>query len=485
MNLRIVSKYLSYLMWAEAGFLLVPMVVSLIYREGGTALAFVVTAVVCAVAASLLYFPFRKENSPLYVRESFVIAGTGWTMLSLFGALPFILSGEIPGFIDALFESVSGFSTTGASVVADVEALSKGIVFWRSFTLWLGGIGVLSFLVAILRAKVGSGGSLHLLRAEIPGPEFGKVLPKTKESIRMVFGIYLGLSGLNLLFLLLGGMPLFDALCTMFGTAGTGGFSFKNDSFSSFSPYLQTVCAVFMALFGVNFSLYFLVLRGQWRAVLKDEELHLYGGILAGAVVFITLSLVRAGFGSIGNSLHHAFFTVSSIITSSGFSTTDYNLWPEFSRATLLLLMIVGSMAGSTGGGFKVSRVLILLKSMKAGLHKMLHPRSVKVLHINGKPLSDKVVNGTYLFLAVYVMVFFVSFLLVASDGHTLETNLSAVLACLNNTGPGLGLVGPYDNFASYSGVSKLILAFDMMLGRLEIFPLLLSISPSTWRRKV
>ncbi|MFV0412479.1 MAG: potassium transporter TrkG, partial [Oscillospiraceae bacterium] len=311
MNLRIVGKYLSYLLWAEAAFMAVPALVSLYYGEFPSLGAFAASALLCVGAGWLFHLPCRGAKGALYIRESFVIAGTGWVFISLFGAFPFFFSGGIPNFINAFFESVSGFSTTGASILQDVGVLSKGLIFWRSFTLWLGGIGVVSFLVAILHSQEGSGRSLNLLRAEIPGPQVGKLLPKTRESIRMMYGIYLGLSGLTLLFLLLGRMPLFDALCTMFGTAGTGGFSFRNDSFSSFSTYLQIVCAVFMALFGINFSLYFLLPRRQWKAFFKDEELRLYLSIIAGAVVLVTISLFSSGFGSLPQSLHHAFFTVS------------------------------------------------------------------------------------------------------------------------------------------------------------------------------
>lgn len=484
MNLRMICKYLGYLLWTEAAFFLPPVLVTVAYNEPNARAALLLAfAITCAVGL-LLHLISRGTDAMIYAREGFVVAGLGWLLISAFGALPFVFSGEIPHFVDAFFETVSGFTTTGSSILTNVEAMSKGLLFWRSFTHWLGGMGILVFILALFRAKHGAGFTLHLLRAESPGPQVGKVLPKTHESARVIYLLYIGLSLINLLFLLAGGMPLFDAVCTMFGTAGTGGFGIKADSMASYSYYLQTVCTVFMALFGVNFSLYYLLWRGDRKSVWKDEELRLYFGIMLTSILLITGTLIVQQVLSAGDSLHHAAFTVSSIMTTTGFATVDFNLWPEFTRGLLLVIMILGSMAGSTGGGIKTARVLIVFRAIKVGIHRLLHPRSVKLVRINNKTVGEKIVWGSFLYLAVYSVIAIVSFLLISLDGFTLETNLSAVLACFNNIGPGLGAVGPTANFAGYSVFSKVILSLNMLLGRLEIFPLLLVFMPSTWKSK-
>ena len=487
MNFRIVGKYCSYLILAESVFLLPALLVSRFYQEYDSSLCFLITILVGLAAGLALYFPCRRAQGTVYPRESFVVAGGGWVLLSLLGALPFWLSGQFGTYIDAVFETVSGFTTTGASILRNVEAVGRSLLFWRSFTHWLGGIGILVFILAIVSAQANSGGAgLQLLRAESTGPQVGKLLPKTRESVKYLYLIYVGLSVINLALLLVGGMPLFDALCVMFGTAGTGGFGIKNDSMASYSPYLQNVTTLFMALFGVNFSLYYFILRRQWKVTLKDEELRVYAGIMLGSVFLVSLNVYFSHtFSSFRESLHHGAFTVSSIMTTTGFATTDFDLWPEFSRALLLVLMFAGSMAGSTGGGFKSIRILILFKSMQSGLHRLLHPRSVKAVRINGKPLEDQVMMGTLLYGTAYSAIAIVSYLLLSLNSTmTLETNLSAMLSCLNNIGPGLGLVGPVSNYADYSLAAKALLTVLMLLGRLEIFPILILLTPSTWRRK-
>lgn len=483
MNVRIVGKYIGYLLVLEAALMLPSILVALLYAEYRGVFAFLLTAALCVVAGGALVLLCRKQAGGMYAREGFVVAGGGWVLISIFGALPFVFSGEIPHFIDALFETVSGFTTTGASILTDVETMSHGMLFWRSFTHWLGGVGVLAFLLALVRAQKGSGFSMHMMRAETPGPQVGKMVPRMHESMRMLFIIYGSLSLINLVLLLVGGMPLFDAFCTMFGTAGTGGFGIKADSMASYSPYLQTVTAIFMMLFGVNFSLYFLVLRRQGKAVLRDEELRLYLGIMLGVTALIVINTLRA-FESVGQAIHHVFFTVSSIMTTTGYATVDFDLWPQFSRGLILLLMICGAMAGSTGGGIKISRILILFKGLGGGLNRLLHPHNVRPIRINGKSVDDSVVKNVYFFLCMYGVVGIFSFLLLGLDGMSLETNLSAMLACFNNIGPGLDQVGPTLSFAGYSYFSKVILTFNMLLGRLEIFPLLLLFSPATWRLK-
>lgn len=483
MNTKMVAKYLGYLILAEAALMLPSALVCAIYREGAV-FAMLASAAICAVAGLAFLLPNHKESSVIYAREGFVIAGAGWLFVSILGAFPFVLSGEIPGFIDAFFESASGFTTTGSSVLADVESMSRGILFWRSFTHWMGGIGVLAFILALVRGKSGAGFTLHLLRAETPGPQAGKVLPKTQQSVRYLFAIYIVLSGVNLLFLLFGGMPLFDAMCIMFGTAGTGGFGVHNDSMASYSVYLQSVTTVFMALFGVNFSLYFLLLTRQWRSAFKDEELRLYFGIMLGSIALIAINLIVKGVMPVGQSLHHSAFTVSSVMTTTGFSTMDYDLWPQFSRTLILLLMFLGAMAGGTGGGFKTIRVLIILKAMRNGIYRLLHPRSVKTTSINGKKLDEEVVSKTLIYLCVYCAIFITVLLLISADGLSMESNISAVASSINNIGPGLAQVGPKGNYAMYSPVSKLLLTFTMLVGRLEIFPVLLLFTPETWRQK-
>lgn len=483
MNYRVVGKYLSYLVLVEAAFLLIPVLVSAVYREYFNIPGLLLSVAICAAAGLALWLTCRREPAHIYPKEGFVVAGLGWVLVSLFGVLPYLLTGEIPHFVDALFESVSGFTTTGASILVDVEAMSRGLLFWRSFSHWLGGIGILVFVLTIVRAQKGAGSSIHLLRAEATGPQVGKIMPKTRGSVRMLYIIYIVLTALCFLFLLLGKMPVFDALCTTFSTAGTGGFGTKNDSLASYTPYIQSVVTIFMAVFGVNFSLYYFLVRREWKTVLKDEELRLYAGIMLGAAFLIAGVNYFSRLGSFGYSLHHSAFTVSSIMTSTGFYTVDYNLWPEMARGLFLVLMVFGAMAGSTGGGFKIARLLILFKSMRAWLHRLTHPRSIKVLRVNGKALDEEVVKSTYLFLCFYCAIAIVSFILISLDGHPLEANLSAAVACFNNTGPGLGIAGPTSSYAYFSGFSKVVLTIDMLLGRLEIFPILLLLNPATWRR--
>lgn len=482
MNIRMIIRYLGYLLIAEGFFLFPSVIVSIIYRETHILMPLTAAIAACMITGAAFCFFSKKPGTALRIRESFAIVGIGWMLVSLFGALPFWLSGEIPRFIDAYFESVSGFTTTGASILADVEAMSRGLLFWRSFTHWLGGMGILVFLLALVRAKRGAGFTLHLLKAESPGPQVKKLLPKTRDSVRLIYLLYIALSLVNLIFLLLGGMPLFEALCAMFGTAGTGGVGFKNDSLASYSSYIQAVTAVFMTLFGVNFSIYFLLLCKEWKAALKDEELRAYLGIMLAVIPLCFVSLLSSGSMNLKNALYHSAFTVSSMMTTTGYVTVDFTQWPEFTKSLLLIMMIFGAMAGSTGGGIKISRILIVIKSAKTQIYKLLHPRSVKMVTMNGKPLDSSVINRTFLYFSVYAIVAVVSFLLVSFDNLPFETNLSAVISCLNNIGPGLGLVGPSSNYSALSTLSKLVLSLDMLLGRLELLPILVLLSPSAWK---
>ncbi len=481
MNLKVIGKVLGFLLLLECIFLFPAVIVSAIYEEAAASRALITTMVISAALGLGLTTLCRKADRHFYAREGFLITGLGWILLSLVGALPFTLSGEIPHYIDALFEVISGFTTTGASILREVESMSKGLLFWRSFTHWLGGMGILVFLLAIV--PMGKGGySVHILRAESPGPSVGKLVPKLRQTAAILYGIYVALTVLNVLFLLLGGMSLFDSLCTAFGTAGTGGFGVKNDSMASYSPYLQSVCTVFMALFGVNFSVYFFLLMGRFKQVLKSEELGVYIGIMLSAIALVTLNTVRYC-PSLGYAFHHAAFTVSSIMTTTGFSTVDFNLWPQLSRSILVVLMVCGACAGSTGGGIKTARLVLLVKSLRAQIRQILRPQSVNLVQVEGRTIQDDTLRGVNTYMSAYCAIVILSFLLISLDGLPMETNLTGILACLNNIGPGLGMVGPTNNYAMFSDLAKIVLMLDMLFGRLEIFPLLILLSPHTWKK--
>lgn len=484
MNHKIICRLLGILLGTEALFMLPAAAISLFDQDEGAFHGFRVTILLLLAVMIALLLYSRDAQKKFYAREGFVTVASGWTVLSIFGALPFYISGEIPLYVDAFFETVSGFTTTGASILNNVEAMSRGLLYWRSFTHWLGGMGMLVFLLAVVPTARGEGGySMHLLRAESPGPSVGKLVPKLRQSAKILYGLYIGLTALCFVFLLAGGMSWFDGLCTAFGTAGTGGFGVKNDSLASYSPYIQTVTTVFMALFGINFSVYFMLLLREWRAALFDEELRLYVGIMVGAIVAITVNILPNFQNRIGEALHHAAFTVSSIMTTTGFATADFDMWPQFSRTLLCMLMLVGACAGSTGGGIKVARLLLLGKHLTREIRKMLRPRSVNIVRVNRRPVDEQTLDGVDVYMAAYCAILAVSFLLISLDNLTLETNLTAVFACLNNIGPGLGLVGPTCNYSHFSVFSKLLLSFDMLLGRLEIFPVLVLFSRFTWKR--
>jgi trk system potassium uptake protein TrkH len=438
-------------------------------------------SLVCALALILCT---RGANPHFYAREGFVAVALGWLVLSAAGALPFFFSREIPHYVDALFETISGFTTTGASILSNVEALSRGMLYWRSFTNWLGGMGMLVFLLAVVPGVRGSSGNtMHLLRAESPGPSVGKLVPKMRQTAKILYGIYIALTLLCVLFLLAGSMPLFDALCISFSTAGTGGFAILNDSIASYSPYVQNVVTVFMALFGVNFGIYFLLLLGEWRTALLDEELRLYAGLMAASILLITANVLSSFQGNIRQALHHVAFTVSSIMTTTGFSTVDFDVWPEFSRTLLCILMIFGACAGSTAGGIKIARLLLLGKHLGYKIRQMVRPRSVHVVRMNGRAINEEVLDGVDVYMSAYCAILGISVLLISLENCSMDTNLTAVLACLNNIGPGLGLVGPTCNYGHFSALSKLLLSLDMLIGRLEIFPILILFSPQTWKR--
>ena len=482
MNFKMTGRLMAQILTIESLFMLPALFISLYHGETGAVRGFLYTLALMIVLEGLLFLLCRKASGGFYAKEGLVCVGLSWIILSLLGCLPFYISREIPSFIDAFFEIVSGFTTTGASILSDVEALSKGLLYWRSFSHWLGGMGVLVFLLAIGSGSKEKGFTMHLLRAESPGPDVGKLVPRMRKTAAILYVLYIGLTVLNIVFLLVGKMPLFEAVCTALGTAGTGGFGVKNDSLASYSPYIQNVTTVFMARFGINFSCYYLLILGQWKGVFKDEELRMYILIILGAVVLIVLDL-RGYYATLSETIRHAAFQVSSIITTTGFATTDFDLWPSFSKAILIGLMIVGACAGSTGGGLKCSRLLLLLKSLRRNVRQVLQPRKVMVVRTNGRTIDETVLDNANAYLAAYAVIVVLSFVLISLDDFSIGTNFTAVLACFNNIGPGMEAVGPTCNFAGYSTFSKLVLIFDMLAGRLEIFPILVLFTRSTWKQ--
>lgn len=482
MNYKMMGRFIAQIIAIELVFLLPPLGISLFYGEWDAVRGFVCTIAISGALSGLLYGLCRRAGRLFGAREGLVCVGFSWIVLSILGCLPFLLSGAVPNFVDALFETVSGFTTTGASILPDVESMPRGLLYWRSFTHWVGGMGVLVFLLAISTGgEQGKGFTMHLMRAESPGPDVGKLVPKMRQTATILYGIYIVMTAVNVVFLLLGGMPLFEALCTAFGTAGTGGFGIKNDSLAGFSPYIQNVTTVFMFLFGVNFSCYYLLLLKQFRVVIRDEELRLYIGIVFFAIVLIVANTYSL-YGNLSETVRHAAFQVSSIMTTTGYTTTDYDLWPSFSKGILMMLMVVGACAGSTGGGIKVARVLLLFKILQRNIRGILNPRKVMVVRNNGRAVDEKVLDNTNAYLAAYVIIVIICFMLISLDGFSIGTNISAVLACFNNIGPGMEAVGPTLNFSAYSDFSKVILSIAMLAGRLEIFPILVLLSRSTWK---
>lgn len=479
MNKRMITRILGMLLLVEAILMILPCIVALIYGEEVIG-SFLITIAALGITGTA-FFLVKPKSKTIYAREGFFIVSLGWIILSLFGALPFFISGEIPNYIDAVFEAVSGFTTTGASILNDVESLSRSILFWRSFTHWIGGMGVLVFIMAVL-PLAGGGGNLYLMKAESPGPDVGKLVPKSNHTARILYGIYLAMTVIEIILLLCGGNSLFDSLTLSFGTAGTGGFGIKNTSIGEYSVYTQAVITVFMSLFGVNFNLYFLLLCGKLRDVFKSEELRAYYGIMIAATTVIAIN-IRGLFASGFEALHHAAFQVSSVMTTTGYTTTDFNKWPELSRMIMIMIMCVGTCAGSTGGGIKVSRIIILIKNARREVRKLTHPRSVSVITFDGKRVSDETVQSTLAFFVVYMIVFVISLLIISLDSADIVSNISGVIATLNNIGPGLELVGATGNYSTYNYLSKFVFIADMLLGRLEIFPLLLMFTPSSrWK---
>ncbi len=476
MSYRIVLNILGRILLIEAGLLLAPLAVAILYGE--SVFPWLRTIVIALALGGLLVLTGRSKDD-IRIREGFVSVALAWIVISLFGALPFVFSGAIPNYIDALFETISGFTTTGATILSEVESLPRSVLFWRSFSHFIGGMGVLVFMMAIL--PMDDEHSIHLLRAETPGPVKGKIVPRMRSSSRILYLIYIGLTVLELIFLLCGGMPLFDSLCTAFSTAGTGGFGIKNASIGAYgSAYIDIVVGVFMLLFGVNFNLYYLLLLKRSIKVFKNTELLWYLAIVFFAVVTISLNVAPL-YDGFFPSLRHSFFQVSAIITSTGYATADFNLWPTYSRTLLVLLMFVGACAGSTGGGTKVARLVIAVKSVYMELRRLLFPRAVNTATMDGVRLEDRTIRNTLEYYILYALIAMASCLLLSLEGYDLETTATSVISCLSNIGPGLNLVGPMGNFGFWSAPSKLLLCLCMLLGRLEFFPMLMLFTPGVW----
>ncbi len=458
--------------------MLLPLICAVIYKEAVVS-DFLICIALCLAAGIILAMQNTKKKD-IYAKEGFIIVALSWIIMSVFGAIPFVISGSIPSFVRALFETVSGFTTTGATILSDVECLPKSILFWRSFTHWIGGMGVLVFLVALL--PMSGGNNLHLMKAESTGPSVSKLVPKVKSSAKILYGIYIAMTIILTVLLLAGGMNLFEALTHAFGTAGTGGFGVKNSSIADYSPYIQVVITIFMALFGIDFSVYFIILMRKFKLLLRADEVKTYIGIILISTAIVCANCYSV-FGNIWTSLRHSAFQVSSIMTTTGFATVDFDKWPELSKAILVLLMFVGACSGSTGGGIKVSRVVIFCRSIGKQIMLAAHPKSVKKTTMNGRIIEHETVRVINVYMAAYLVIFVSSVLLVSIDNFDFTTNFTAVAATLNNIGPGLEGVGPTANYAIYSPFSLLVMVLDMLIGRLEIFPMLVLFSRYTWRK--
>lgn len=480
MNNKMTTYILGKMLGVEALVLLIPALVSWIYNEDGWKYFLITSAILVAV-----YIAFGKKkpkDSTIYGRDGFIIIACAWILWSIFGALPFWLSGSIPSYINAFFETVSGFTTTGSTILTDASALPMGMNFWRCFTHWIGGMGVLVFVMVIVSLE--DKNSMHLMRAEVPGPETDKLVPKARDTAKILYGMYLVLTITEVIFLLAGGMSLYDSLIHSFSTAGTGGFNNRSNSVAYYdSAYIDGVITVFMILFGINFNIYYFLLLKKVKAVFKNEELRTYLGVILGATILITINILSVYEAPL-KAFRYAVFQVSAIITTTGFVTADFNMWPEFSKCILLLLMIVGACAGSTGGGMKISRIIIMLKSVKREMKRLLHPQSVNLVKINQKKVSESTMQGVYMYFIAYVGVFILSVLIVSMNNFDFTTTFSGVLTTLNNVGPGLAGVGPIENFSKFSALSKLVFCADMLIGRLEVFPFLMLLSPNLWRKK-
>ena len=480
MNRRMILNTVGLMLKVEAALLLLPAFAALIYGEN-CLWSILISAAISLAAGFALTLLSRPKSQVIYAREGFITVALAWVAVSAVGALPFYISREIPSYIDAFFETVSGFTTTGASILENVEVMSRGLLFWRSFTHWVGGMGVLVFVMALVPSVTDR--SIHIMRAEMPGPVVGKLMPRARDTASILYKIYVGMTLAQIVLMWAGGMPLYESIVHAFGTAGTGGFGVKADSIAGYSPYLQWVITVFMLLFGINFNLYYLLLIRRFRAARQSSECWYYLGIVGVSIALITVNILPM-YENFREALRLSAFQVASIVTTTGYATADFNLWPQFSKAILLLLMIVGACAGSTGGGLKVSRAVMLFKTVGREIRHLLHPRSVNSVRFEGKQVDGATLKGVSSYFAIYIICILAICLILSLEPFDLETNLSATLACFNNIGPGLAAVGPASNYAAYSPVSKLVLSLAMLLGRLEIYPLLLTLIPTTWIKK-
>ncbi len=481
MNYRMIIRYLAFTLLITAAFMLPALVISLCLRETRSAMAFGVCILVL-VAVCVPIAVFRPKRTVMRAREGYIITGLCWFLVSMAGAAPFVISGCIPSFTDALFEAASGFTTTGASILSDLDPLPKGILYWRSFSHWLGGMGVLVFLLALSPSDF-NGDSLFIMRAESPGPQVSKLVPKTRQSAQILYKIYVGMTAAEILMLLLGGMEVFDAVTISFATAGTGGFAVRSSGMASYTPYMQWVIASFMVLFGVNFGIYYLCIMRSFKRIRRNDEMRVYLALVVLSTLVITLRILPMYQGDMAEASRHAFFQVASIISTTGFASADFNVWPTVCKTILVVLMFIGASAGSTAGGVKVSRLVILAKSLRQNMKKLLHPNTVSKVHMDGDVVSDSTVNFVFIYFAAYVFILLISLLVVSWDGLSFEATVTGVLACLNNVGPGLGEVGPLGNYASLGIASKICLTLDMIIGRLEIFPVLMLLLRSNWKR--
>lgn len=483
LNWLVIGNVIGNVLLAVAGLMIFPVICGLFYGEMDQIIHFIITIAIC-LAIGFPLSRFRVQHSMYFARDGLIAVGLGWVVISLFGSLPFYFSGAIPNFVDSLFETVSGFTTTGSSILREIESLPKCMLFWRSFTHWVGGMGILVFVLAILPKA--SERSMHILRAESPGPVIGKLVPRIRKSSYILYSIYMALTVTEAVLLLVGGMPLFEALCHAFGTAGTGGFSVLNQGIGQYdNAYFETVIAVFMALFGINFNFYFFMLIKEWKAAIRMEEVRSYLGIILGCVVLIALAILPLYDSNILQALRYSFFQVASIITTTGYASANFDLWPTFTKIILLILMVFGACAGSTGGGIKISRVMIILKKVRMDLQRMVHPSKVQVITFDGKQVPKEVVEQTMSYFGCFMIILSLLLLIVSLDGFDFETTVSACFACIGNIGPGFGICGPLGNYADFSILSKLALSASMLVGRLEIYPILIFLAPFLGRGKI